>query len=93
MTLAQARGVPCANHNFTTDINVADAEAVAADVAAMGRASLGTAVDVTDQGSVEEMVRQVTDRPGPIDIPVTHPGTIGPPGRARGAQGGAASTS
>ena len=31
-----------------TDINVADAEAVAADVAAMGRASLGTAVDVKD---------------------------------------------
>ena len=63
-----------------TDVNVADAESVAASVAEMGRASLGTALDVTDQGSVERMVRLVIDRLGRIDILVNNAGTIGAAG-------------
>ena len=70
------------------DINVADAEGVAADVAEMGRASLGTAVDVTDQESVERMVRHVIDRLGRIDILVNNAGTIGTAGWEQGAKVG-----
>ncbi len=62
------------------DLNADAAGAVAAEVEAMGRRSLGVAVDVTDRSSVEAMVSRVADSFGRIDILVNNAGIIAAPG-------------
>ena len=62
------------------DLNSPDAAAVAAEVEAVGRRSLGVAVDVTDLRSVEDMVSGVIDAFGRIDILVNNAGIIAAPG-------------
>ncbi len=62
------------------DLNADAAGAVAAQVGALGRRSLGVAVDVTDRDSVEAMVSRVIDSFGRIDILVNNAGIIAAPG-------------
>jgi NAD(P)-dependent dehydrogenase (short-subunit alcohol dehydrogenase family) len=62
------------------DINLGDAQSVAGEVAEMGRRSVASHVDVTEQESVERMAEQVVERFGRIDILVNNAGTIGAPG-------------
>ena len=62
------------------DINADDAGAAASEVADMGRRSAAVTVDVTDQESVQRMVREVIQRFGRIDILVNNAGVIGAPG-------------
>jgi NAD(P)-dependent dehydrogenase (short-subunit alcohol dehydrogenase family) len=62
------------------DVNVENAQGVAAEVAELGRRSLAVALDVTDQESVERMVGEVIDRLGRIDILVNNAGVIGAQG-------------
>ena len=62
------------------DINEDDARTVADEVAAMGRSSMASPVDVTDQASVETMVDVAVDRFGRIDILVNNAGIIAAPG-------------
>ncbi len=59
------------------DINARGAEAVATEVAAMGRQSMAAAVDVTARASVGDMIAQVLERFGRIDILVNDAGVIG----------------
>ena len=58
------------------DINDRDAERVAAEAQEMGRSSTACHVDVTDQGSVEQMARAVVERFGRIDILVNNAGVV-----------------
>ena len=58
------------------DINDRDAERVAAEAEEMGRSSTACHVDVTDQGSVEQMARAVVERFGRIDILVNNAGVV-----------------
>ena len=58
------------------DIVLDNAQAVAGEVSAMGRQSMAVALDVTDQGSVDAMAREVLDRFGRIDILVNNAGII-----------------
>ena len=62
------------------DINAGDAGGVEDEAAAMGRRSMASHVDVTDQASVERMVRDVIDRFGHIDILVNNAGIHAAPG-------------
>ena len=62
------------------DMNVQGAEAVAAEVAATGQQSMAVAVDVTKRGSVSDMVAQVIERFGKIDILVNDAGVAGAAG-------------
>ena len=62
------------------DLNTPDAAAVAAEVEAVGRRSIGVAVDVTDIRSVEDMVSGVIEAFGRIDILVNNAGIIAAPG-------------
>ena len=62
------------------DINLQDAQSVASEVDGLGRRSKGSHVDVTDQDSVESMVRAVIDGFGRIDILVNNAGIIGAAG-------------
>lgn len=62
------------------DLNVGDAERVAAEVGEMGRKALAVALDVTDQGSVERMVQQAVAQSGRVDILVNNAGVYGAPG-------------
>ena len=61
------------------DINLEGAETVVAEVANEGVRTLATAVDVTNKKSIEEMVTQVMDRWGQLDILVNDAGVIGAP--------------
>ena len=58
------------------DLNADAAGAVAAEMEALGRRSLGVPVDVTDRSSVEAMVSRVIDSFGRIDILVNNAGII-----------------
>jgi NAD(P)-dependent dehydrogenase (short-subunit alcohol dehydrogenase family) len=62
------------------DINVEDAQSVAAEVEKLGRKALALHVDVTDQESVETMVHEAISRFGRIDILVNNAGVIGAEG-------------
>ncbi len=62
------------------DLNVKDAEAVAAEVAALGRRSLALYLDVTRQESVDGFVAEVAAHWGRIDILVNNAGVIAAPG-------------
>lgn len=62
------------------DLNEANAESVAAEVAGLGRKSLALALDVTDSASCEAMVKGVLARFGRIDILVNNAGVIGSAG-------------
>jgi NAD(P)-dependent dehydrogenase (short-subunit alcohol dehydrogenase family) len=62
------------------DLNLSDAEKVAAEVGEMGRKAMAVSLDVTDQGSVEQMARQVVARFGRVDILVNNAGVYGAPG-------------
>ena len=62
------------------DINLGDAQSVADEVVDMGRRSVASHVDVTEQESVERMAEQAVERFGRIDILVNNAGTIGAPG-------------
>jgi meso-butanediol dehydrogenase/(S,S)-butanediol dehydrogenase/diacetyl reductase len=62
------------------DLHMGDAEAVAAEIAALGRASIAIEADVADQASVDSMVSGVVDRFGRIDILVNNAGVIAAPG-------------
>ena len=59
------------------DMNVQGAEATATEVAATGRQSVAVAVDVTDRDSVSDMVAQVMERFGKIDILINDAGVAG----------------
>ena len=61
------------------DTNGPEAESVAAEVSSMGRESLPVVVDVTDRPSVNDMVTQVLEAFGGIDILVNDAGVIGAP--------------
>ena len=63
-----------------SDINVDDARKVFSEVESMGRRSIASLVDVTDQVSVESMVKDTLARFGHIDILVNNAGIIGAPG-------------
>ena len=62
------------------DINLDDAESVAAEIAALGRAAVAVKADVADQVSVDSMVDAVLERFGRIDILVNNAGVIAAPG-------------
>ena len=59
------------------DMNGPGAESVAAEVSSMERESLSVIVDVTDRPSVNDMVTQVLEAFGKIDILVNDAGVIG----------------
>lgn len=61
------------------DLNTQEAEAVASEIAAEGHQSIALSLDVTDRGSASNMVAQVLDRFGQIDILVNDAGVIGAP--------------
>ena len=61
------------------DLNSQGAEAIASEIAAGGHESVAVSLDVTDRGSVSDMVAQVLDRFGQIDILVNDAGVIGAP--------------
>jgi 3-oxoacyl-[acyl-carrier protein] reductase len=56
------------------DIDLTSAESVAAEIAALGRVSLGLPVDVTHKPSVLDMIRVVEERLGGLDILVNNAG-------------------
>jgi NAD(P)-dependent dehydrogenase (short-subunit alcohol dehydrogenase family) len=62
------------------DLHMGDAEAVAAEIAALGRESIAVEADVADQASVDSMVSTVLDRFGRIDILINNAGVIAAPG-------------
>ena len=62
------------------DLNLDDAQQVAAEVADLGRESLAVSVDVTDQSSAERMVQAVISRFGRIEILVNNAGIVAAPG-------------
>ncbi|MBM3933167.1 MAG: SDR family oxidoreductase [SAR202 cluster bacterium] len=63
-----------------TDINAVDAERTAAEVDPLGRQSMSVALDVTDQPSVDAMVKAVVERHGRVDVLVNNAGVVGAPG-------------
>ncbi|MDP6445936.1 MAG: SDR family NAD(P)-dependent oxidoreductase, partial [Pirellulaceae bacterium] len=62
------------------DVNLDAAQAVASEVEALGRKSMATKMDVTDQQSVDESVAEVVLRFGRIDVLVNNAGVIAAPG-------------
>lgn len=62
------------------DMNIAGAEATAAEVAARGRKSAAFHTDVTDRQSVNDMVARAIEQFGKIDILVNNAGVGGAPG-------------
>lgn len=62
------------------DMSESDAQSAAKEIGALGRRGLPVAVDVSDQSSVDEMVGQVMDVFGQVDIVVNNAGTIGAQG-------------
>ena len=62
------------------DIGVDDAQSVAQEIGALGRRGLAVGVDVSDQSSVDAMVREALDAFGRVDIAVNNAGTIGAQG-------------
>jgi NAD(P)-dependent dehydrogenase (short-subunit alcohol dehydrogenase family) len=65
---------------FVADINVEDAKTVAAEVEKLGQQALALHVDVTNQESVDAMVREAISHFGRIDILVNNAGVIGADG-------------
>ena len=59
------------------DMNTDGAEAVAAELSASGHCATAIATDVTDRRSVADMVAQVLDEFGKIDILVNDAGVVG----------------
>ncbi|MGB3537271.1 MAG: SDR family NAD(P)-dependent oxidoreductase [Mesorhizobium sp.] len=59
-----------------SDVAEAAAQAVAAEIAALGGEALAVAADVSDLGQVEAMVEQATARWGGIDILVNNAGIL-----------------
>lgn len=57
------------------DINAERAEETASDLDGETTV-IATEVDVTDEGSVEEMVEDVTDRLGPVDVLINNAGVV-----------------
>jgi NAD(P)-dependent dehydrogenase (short-subunit alcohol dehydrogenase family) len=66
-------------HVVVADVNLQGAESVADDVRALGRQANGTLLDVTDRGSAKDMVGQVVETFGKIDILVNDAGVVGAP--------------
>jgi NAD(P)-dependent dehydrogenase (short-subunit alcohol dehydrogenase family) len=62
------------------DLNLQDAQGVAAEIAALGRSAIAVEADVADQASVDSMVNTVVERFGRIDILVNNAGVIAAPG-------------
>ena len=62
------------------DLNLENARQVAEEVSELGRETMAVALDVTDQGSTDVMVREVIDRFGRIDILVNNAGVVGAQG-------------
>jgi 3-hydroxybutyrate dehydrogenase len=56
------------------DINLAAAQAVAAELEAAGGKAMGVAIDVTDEAAVEAGTQQVVDAYGSIDILISNAG-------------------
>ena len=63
-----------------TDINFEDAKSVSDEVNKLGRNALPLPVDVTNQESVDNMVREAIERFRRIDILVNNAGIIAAPG-------------
>jgi NAD(P)-dependent dehydrogenase (short-subunit alcohol dehydrogenase family) len=59
-----------------TDLNLAQAEAVATEIAALGGAALALACDVADEAQVADMVAQVIAQWGRVDIVVNNAGIL-----------------
>jgi meso-butanediol dehydrogenase/(S,S)-butanediol dehydrogenase/diacetyl reductase len=79
------RGIALVLASNGADVVVADileqgAREAAAEVEALGRKAMAHVVDVTDQSSVNRMVRETLDRFGRIDIVVNNAGTVAAPG-------------
>jgi 3-oxoacyl-[acyl-carrier protein] reductase len=72
--IALALAAAGADVAITARTNIADAEAVAADVAALGRRSLAIACDVADAASVDACFAQLIDAWGRLDILVNNAG-------------------
>ena len=62
------------------DIGEGDARSVAQEIGTLGRRGLAVGVDVSDQSSVDEMMREALDAFGRVDIAVNNAGTIGAQG-------------
>ena len=62
------------------DVNLDAAQAVASELEALGRKSMATKMDVTDQQSVDESVAEILVRFGRIDVLVNNAGVIAAPG-------------
>lgn len=73
--LAQQNAAVCVNDFFAER-----AEAVAAEIRAAGGRAIGVAGDVSDLGSVAEMVKTTEADLGPVDILVNNAGNAGPSG-------------
>jgi 2-hydroxycyclohexanecarboxyl-CoA dehydrogenase len=56
------------------DLNLAAAEATAAEITAAGGTALAVAVDVTDTASVQAAVKAVTEQLGPVEVAVNNAG-------------------
>ena len=77
------RGIVLALAQNGADLAVADLNTpkeVVAEAESLGRRSFATAVDVTDQASVDRMVHDVTEHFGRIDILVNNAGILAAPG-------------
>ena len=63
-----------------TDMNLEGAEAVAAEVAALGRPAAALRLDVTDRANIEDVVARTVADHGKVDILINDAGVIGAPG-------------
>ncbi|MFL6416674.1 MAG: SDR family NAD(P)-dependent oxidoreductase [Bryobacteraceae bacterium] len=63
-------------HLVISDVNLPNAEAVAREVAALGRQTLAIGVDVSSEDQVNEMVRQAVERFSRVDILVNNAGIV-----------------
>ena len=61
------------------DMALQGAESVAGEISEAGGRAVATAVDVTDRGSVNEMVAGVLEESGKIDVLVNNAGVVGAP--------------
>lgn len=61
------------------DMDSQGAESVAREISEAGGRAVATAVDVTDRGSVNEMVAGVLEESGKIDVLVNNAGVVGAP--------------